>query len=1049
MASTRLKTFGRQLRTLMYKNLLVSVVRNPFGFLFLIYGVPLALLAILLSIPSFVSSSNTFGIASPATIKELADTVHKTLIIVRPPGLASDVDRVIDTFTKPLNKELLRFIDDESYLNTICLANLRGVSECHASVTFIDSPETNGTIENTQSPDHHTWQYVIRGDPARDDTHFDATAHDSDQEQLFMPLQLAIDNAITNSTATPEVFMFTPESQEEQDQEEQLLSVQMIGQIYVFALFGCYLCIIYRFVDFVTSERESGMSQLVDAMGGGGTSSARVLGWLFTFDIICLPCFIVFGVMYWKIMFPDSSAALVIGWQILLGLAVNSSTIFAASFFTKSRVSAIYVIGAFLLLAVAAQIYGFQLKPKPQPIGVYLLSFFFPSSNHVFFAQQMCLWQLNGTSASIHEIPPETAGLNSESYNVTQATMLGFLAINIIVYPILAMVVERFMHGIDFRHRSFADGTSEPSGYVAETFDLKKQFVPSFLARIFCCGKRRSVTAVDGVSLQGHKGQILCLVGPNGSGKTTTLHMMSGFISPTEGSVKLGALPSQIGICPQRNTFWEELTVQEHIHVWNQIKAGRETPAEMEQLVSSCDLDQKRNSKAKTLSGGQKRKLQLACMFVGDSSVCLIDECTSGLDPLSRRVIWEILLQQRSKRSIIFTTHFLDEVDVLADHIVILYKGKVRCQGAAAELKNLHGGGYKVLVPLDAPKADRQYPSTIHQDRLVYTTPDSRSAAQLSSFYTSAGISDVAISGPQVEDVFLRVANEPELQSNKGFTEQVDPNFEMSPGQTTSFWAQYRVLLRKRFTVLRRFWWPYFYVLALPLIITPQFKDLLKDYKQPSCDNLKSTIYPPFSESFYYTEGCTDYCDRVALAPKSANDSLYDIVQDKFYQVENIGGSLYSGFVEILDDQGQFLDHMKKEKARISGGIYTGSKDDAPIIGYKNTKYGEQSGNRMLNLWSQMNGDVEIIASQAGFAAKSRVSYPLGCARSTTDDIRARTISVSSTWCSSLFFRLFTQRSLLCILPSRRNRRSGPFSMPTACDAVPYGWHTERLTSCS
>lgn len=236
--------------------------------------------------------------------------------------------------------------------------------------------------------------------------------------------------------------------------------------------------------------------------------------------------------------------------------------------------------------------------------------------------------------------------------------MLGFLALNIVLYPILALIVEHCMHGIDFRSRSFNnDSSTNSDGVVAETFDLKKQFIPNILEKFFCCSNRRQVNAVDGVSLRGHKGQILCLVGPNGSGKTTTLHMISGFVSPTSGRVSLDATPSQIGICPQRNTLWDELTVKEHVQLWSKIKAGRETPEELDQLISACDLELKRNSRANTLSGGQKRKLQLACMFVGNSSVCLIDECTSGLDPLSRRVIWDILLQQRSKRSIIFTTH--------------------------------------------------------------------------------------------------------------------------------------------------------------------------------------------------------------------------------------------------------------------------------------------------------------------------------------------------------------------------------------------------------
>ncbi len=170
--------------------------------------------------------------------------------------------------------------------------------------------------------------------------------------------------------------------------------------------------------------------------------------------------------------------------------------------------------------------------------------------------------------------------------------------------------------------------------------------------------------------------------------------------------------------------------------------------------------------------------------------------------------------------------------------------------GAAAELKGLHGGGYRVLAPVSAALADVQYPSAIYQDHLVYTVPDSRSAADLCSLLDSKGVTDISISGPQVEDVFLRVADEPELEATKSHVAGLESELEMTSGQVTSFYQQARVLFRKRVTVLKRFWWPYLWVLALPLIITPQFKDLLKEYEQPSCASIQPKLSPPFRTDF-------------------------------------------------------------------------------------------------------------------------------------------------------------------------------------------------------
>merc|ERR1712072_1268925 len=119
-------------------------------------------------------------------------------------------------------------------------------------------------------------------------------------------------------------------------------------------------------------------------------------------------------------------------------------------------------------------------------------------------------------------------------------------------------------------------------------------------------------------------------------------------------------------------------------------------------LIRACDLEHKANAKSRTLSGGQKRKLQLAMMFTGGSRVCCIDEISSGLDPLSRRKIWEILLTERESRSMLLTTHFLDEADVLSDYIVLMSNGHLKAEGSAAELKHKYGGNY--LVEVRKPK---------------------------------------------------------------------------------------------------------------------------------------------------------------------------------------------------------------------------------------------------------------------------------------------------------------------------------------------------------
>ena len=1003
MVSLQVGPFARRLRGLLYKNILVAIVRRPVGFFFFIYGIPIAILAILLSIPEFTSSSDKYGSALPEPIKSpLSDVVDKKLIVVQPPHLGPDVQPVVDALTKDIDPSLLRFETDDAALPNLCVSDLRGVSPCFASVTFLDSPRTTKDVpsryqfsdtEDEQGSRNRTWSYAVRFDPARSHGRFDATTHDNTAEKFQLPLQLALNRAITNlsSTTPPEAFGFTQSTQEANDKEERKDAVELMSMYIVFALFTGYLFIVYRHTSLITAERDSGMSQLIDSMGGGSTATARVLSWLILFDLYTLPVSIISGVLFSQLLLPSASLGLLIGWQIMLGLSVNGATVFASAFFAKSRVSAVYVLGGFLLLALGAQVNACEWDPLPGPETPYSLALLFPSANFVYFVMQSCVWELLGQSPELGvqpRLPDPKALPQVASYKITQGTMLYFLVAQIIAYPLLAIVVEKAMHGIDFRSRTFqGHKDTESTGAVAEASNLNKEFVPNLLEKIFCCGRRRPVHAVNGVSFQGHRGQMLCLVGPNGSGKTTTLHMMAGFLKPSSGTVALGASPSQVGICPQRNTLWDELTVDEHLYIWNQIKAAHETPSDRAQLVDSCDLSAKRHCRSGTLSGGQKRKLQLACMFIGGSSICLIDECTSGLDPLSRRVIWEMLLEQRARRSIILTTHFLDEVDVLADHIVILTKGRIRCQGAAAELKTRYGGGYRVLVPREAAATvafvDAPYPSETHQDRLVYTTPDSSSAARLASLLAAAGVEDVGIGGPQFEDVFLRVAGEDDTYNKSSSTtpRQQFHDFELESARVLPFGAQLWILFRKRITVLQRFWFPYLLVVAAPIIITSQLNGLVEDYSPGECADLNSDVYLPYYSTLLYDQYCDSSgeasygCEAVVVAPQSANRTLHGMFEDGFSDLASIDNESYDKWAHVEEGRQQLLDRTVKDRGQAAGAVFIGEKDEASVIGFRIAEGGStDSATEMLNLWTEMESGTAINAAFGQFSDNAVVS---------------------------------------------------------------------------
>lgn len=961
----------RQLRALAYKNILVTVIRRPAGFLFSTYVFPIFILWFLIALPSLLSSSVRNGVSSPASVKSLAETVQKRLIIVQPDNLGPDVSRVINSFTESIANDKVVFTDTESDLENLCATSLTGTSECHGAVVFLDSPLTPN--KEGDGSTGKAWRYTIRAGAALDDRTFDATSHHGTQEDVYLPLQVAIDKAITNSTTQPEVFRFTEATQAEATKADLQNTVAIVSQVYAFALFTAYYLTIYRLTRFVTGERESGMSQLLDAMGGPMSPVSRVLSWLLVVDVLSIPCFIILGVIYGNMLFPASSMGLIVLWQVLLGLAVNSSTVFAASFFKASRTSAIYVMGVFLILSIITNSYSQNLDPKPQFGGSLFLSLFFPSSSHIFFIQQLSLWELSGSAVDVNSMPPSDPGMGLE-YGVNPAMLLGFLGLQIIVYPCAAILVEILMHGISNRKRTFPTGAASRTQYPFEANDLHKKFYPGLMKTICCCGRRGVNKALDGVSFKGQQGQITCLLGPNGSGKTTTLHMLSGFLTPSSGSIDLGVQWSQMGVCPQRDTFWEQLSVMEHINIWSQIKSATPLSShELDQLAESCDLGWKRTSRASTLSGGQKRKLQLACMFVGDSRLCLIDECTSGLDPLSRQAVWKILLQQRSRRTIILTTHFLDEVEILADDIVIMSKGKIKCQGPAAELTAKYGSGYTVAAPANAPRAPASgIPYSVHQDQVLYKTADSHSAARLCSALSSAGVTGLSVSSPSIEDVFMRVVDDVDGDLRQTIDTTGDSEFEMTPATRIGFARQVLVILGKRFTILKHFWWPYFYAVVIVFAVTPQLQGLLMDYKEPSCQLVRNPMGPAETPALSWDASCaTSGCDRLTLGPSAANSTLFDLVGAKKEAFTSIGADAATVFTVVQDDRSAFNDYIQNNVDENLGGLFLPSDDSRPLIGYRQ-RVGSSTANVLANLWSQMASGVDIIMSRGTFGSTSR-----------------------------------------------------------------------------
>ncbi len=205
-------------------------------------------------------------------------------------------------------------------------------------------------------------------------------------------------------------------------------------------------------------------------------------------------------------------------------------------------------------------------------------------------------------------------------------------------------------------------------------------------------------TAVDHVDLTVKEGELFALLGVNGAGKTTAIRMLSCLSAPTEGEcficghsclTEKAAVKSVIGISPQDTAVSENLTVKENLLFMTRVYGcDEEKVTEMIRLFRMQDVE---NQRAKTLSGGWKRKLSIAMALISSPKVLFLDEPTLGLDVLARRDLWKVIEGLKGKITILLTTHYMEEAESLADRIAVMIDGRVVALGTLAELEEETG----------------------------------------------------------------------------------------------------------------------------------------------------------------------------------------------------------------------------------------------------------------------------------------------------------------------------------------------------------------------
>ncbi|XP_046387973.1 ATP-binding cassette sub-family A member 7-like isoform X2 [Ischnura elegans] len=507
----------------------------------------------------------------------------------------------------------------------------------------------------------------------------------------------------------------------------------------------------------IVREKERRLRETMKAMGL--RSSALWLSWFIdSFVFMLLVIGLLTAILTKGKVLENSDPSVIFVFITLYAIATITQCFFMSVFFSRANLAA---AAGGILFFVTYLPYSFMVQwEERMPTEAKIATSLFSNVAFGFGCSYFAHYEEMGVGIQWSNI--YSSPLLGDHYSLIGCA--GMFLVDTVLYSVLTWYIETVFPGqygipkpwyFPFMRSYWCGGTVGPMEDVAtatlpdkiqESKDFERE--PTHLqlgvsiqglTKIYGHSSNKKVALRD-LNLNFYQDQITSFLGHNGAGKTTTISILTGLFPPTSGTAKVYGLDirsnmdnirKSLGTCPQHNVLFDHLTVKEHLWFYARLR-GRpknEINAEIDEMILDLGLPQKRNELAKNLSGGMQRKLSIAVAFVGGSRTVVLDEPTSGVDPYSRRSIWELLIKYKKGRTVILTTHFMDEADLLGDRIAIISHGRLRCCGSSLFLKARFGKGYYLTVERKELALQTAYhcdiakeatPSPAHKDKVEH-----------------------------------------------------------------------------------------------------------------------------------------------------------------------------------------------------------------------------------------------------------------------------------------------------------------------------------------